>query len=65
MNSAKGNYTKKTTEHKLAILKRANLILTGYNLAIMEKRLHMNVRHLRKWADELNFPFKGAMKPRS
>jgi carbamate kinase len=65
MNSAKGNHTRKTPADKLAILKRANLILTGYNLAIMEKRLHVNVRHLRKWADELNFPFKGAMKPRS
>ena len=44
-------------EDKLKALKRANAILSaGYTNEVAERRTGYNMIHMRKWAEELNFP---------
>jgi len=56
-------HANKTKAEKLSLLKRADLIIRGgYSVEIAERRTHINIKDLRAWAVELNFPFASPSK---
>jgi hypothetical protein len=56
-------HSNKTRAEKLKLLNQANVIIKGgYRIEIAERRTHINIKDLRAWAVELNFPFASPSK---
>lgn len=56
-------HSNKTKADKLALLKRADVIIrAGYPISTAERRTHINIKDLRAWAVELEYPFASMAK---
>jgi len=56
-------HANKTRAEKLKLLNQANAIIKGgYPIELAERRTHINIKDLRAWAVDLDYPFVSMAK---